>query len=626
MYVLYEDNGRFKAEKIFSKSDSTTQVEAASGKRSKIRNQKIFLEFNDTNPNELLEKAQQLSEAIDIDFLWQCAPDHDINPKTFAADYFGHEPNSIEITAMILVMHNAPVYFHKRARGTYKAAPAEILEAALAAIERKKQQDTQQDAWVEEIINGVWPEDFKDLAIHFLIKPDKNTLQYKAFENALKQLNTNAEQLLLDLGEFPSALALHHQRFLSNHFANGIHASDISYNPTEIELETADVIAYTVDDDDTTEFDDAISVTVLDNSILQLGIHIATPALAIYQNEKINEVAKQRMSSVYATGLKIPMLPKNVMQDFSLVAGTPKPALSLYVKINLDDGEIISSDTVLEKINVAANLSTNSKLESVTVEDIENHSQELEHAQWLRPLWQACKHLIHKRELSRGSPEKPNKIEYDLKIDGKYDDENARISIIQRKRDAPIQIIIAECMILANNLWGDRLQQHKLPGIYRSQQAGRTRMTTYPLPHESIGVPQYSWSTSPLRRYVDLVNQSQIIATTDAAKAAGITALYKPKNNDLFAIIGAFDNQYDAYNQYQNNIKRYWCLRWLKQENITTINANILRGDLVLLEGLPLVIKVPALPELNPDDLISIDIIETDEINLTVECRLRDTQ
>lgn len=624
MYVLYEDNGRFKAEKIFSKSDSTTQVEAASGKRSKIRNQKIFLEFNDTSPNELIEKAQELSETIDIDFLWECAPQHDINPKNFAADYFGHEPSSIEITAMILIMHNAPVYFHKRAKGTYKAAPAEILQAALAAIERKKQQDKQQSDWVEKIVGGIWPDEFKDLAIHFLIKPDKSTLQYKAFESALQQLNTNAEQLLLKLGEFPSALALHHQRFLSNHFPNGIHASDISYNPMDLDLKTANVLAYTVDDDETTEFDDAISATILDDNILQIGVHIATPALAIYQNEKINEVAKQRMSSVYATGLKIPMLPRNVMQGFSLVAGNAKPALSLYVKINLESGEILANDTVLEKINVAANLSSNSDLENITVDEIEDTNFKLEHAQWLRPLWQACKHLIHQRELVRGSPEKPNKIEYDLKIDGKYDDEDATIGIVQRKRDAPIQIIIAECMILANNLWGNRLQEHKLPGIYRSQQAGRTRMTTYPLPHESIGVPQYSWSTSPLRRYVDLINQSQIIATTDAAKNAGITALFKPKNNDLFAIIGAFDNQYDAYNQYQNNIKRYWCIRWLKQENITTINANILRNDLVLIEGLPLVIKVPALPELNPGDLISIDIIETDEINLTVECRLRE--
>ena len=328
------------------------------------------------------------------------------------------------------------------------------------------------------------------------------------------------------------------------------------------------------------------------------------------------------MSSVYATGFKIPMLPKNIMQDFSLVAGENKPALSLYVDINLDTGEITDSHTKLEQINVKANLDSN-VLEQISLTDIQDESSQIEHIEWLRPLWQACRHLIHKRETLRGSPETPNKVEFDISIDGKYDDENAKINIVERRRDAPIQIMIAECMILANSLWGDLLQQHKLPGIYRSQQAGRTRMTTYPLSHDSIGVTQYSWSTSPLRRYVDLVNQSQIIATTEAAKNAGINALFKPKNNDLFAIIGAFDNQYDAYNQYQNNIRRYWCIRWLKQENISTINANVIRGDLVILQGLPLVIKVPALPELENGDLITIDIISTDEVNLTVECRLR---
>src|SRR3546814_5320509 len=100
-------------------------------------------------------------------------------------------------------------------------------------------------------------------------------------------------------------------------------------------------------------------------------------------------------------------------------------------------------------------------------------------------------------------------------------------------------------MILTNNLWGGLLAKHGVPGIYRSQQAGRVRMSTHALPHEAIGVPQYSWSTSPLRRYVDLVNQWQILATTEHGVSARLVAPFKPKDADLFAIIAAFDAQYD---------------------------------------------------------------------------------
>src|SRR3546814_962339 len=77
-------------------------------------------------------------------------------------------------------------------------------------------------------------------------------------------------------------------------------------------------------------------------------------------------------------------------------------------------------------------------------------------------------------------------------------------------------------------------------------------MSTHALPHEAIGVPQYSWSTSPLRRYVDLVNQWQILATAEHGVSARLVAPFKPKDADLFAIIGAFDAQYAAWGDYRS--------------------------------------------------------------------------
>lgn len=103
----------------------------------------------------------------------------------------------------------------------------------------------------------------------------------------------------------------------------------------------------------------------------------------------------------------------------------------------------------------------------------------------------------------RGKPENNSRVEYSFYLDGNPDDPDTPVRLVPRQRNAPLDRMVAEYMILANNLWGGLLHQHGVPGIYRSQQAGRVRMSTQALPHEAIGVPQYAWSTSPLRRYVD---------------------------------------------------------------------------------------------------------------------------
>ena len=193
--------------------------------------------------------------------------------------------------------------------------------------------------------------------------------------------------------------------------------------------------------------------------------------------------------------------------------------------------------------------------------------------------------------------------------------------LVPRQRNAPLDRMVAEYMILANNLWGGLLHQHGVPGIYRSQQAGRVRMSTQALPHEAIGVPQYAWSTSPLRRYVDLVNQWQLIAAVEHGVSARLVAPFKPRDADLFAIIGAFDAQYATWAEFQSAMERYWCLRWLKQHNITRTVAHVLRDDLVRFGNAPLVTRVGGMPELERGTAVEIDILGMDELSLELDCR-----
>jgi exoribonuclease-2 len=143
-------------------------------------------------------------------------------------------------------------------------------------------------------------------------------------------------------------------------------------------------------------------------------------------------------------------------------------------------------------------------------------------------------------------------------------------------------------------------------------------MGTRALPHAGIGVPSYAWSTSPLRRYTDLVNQWQIIACARHAKTAALVAPFKPKDAELFSIISAFDAAYSAYNGYQNGMERFWTLRYLQQNNISEVVASLFKENLVRADDIPLVLPVmgaQGLPraakvrvKLGDIDLITLDV------------------
>ena len=547
MYVLFEDSSKFKAEKIFSDSDSTMQVESASGKRSKIKKNTVFFEFEQPEPAQLLEQAEALAQTLDIDFLWDCAPQDEFQATDLAADYFGHTPNAVEKTAMIFALHAAPAYFHRRGRGLYRPAPPDILKAALAAIEKKRLQELQQQAWTDAMLAGELPAEIAAVANSLLSAPDKNTLEWKAFNAAVEQSGMSPEKLLLKLNAWSSPLALHRHRFLSQYFPRGTDFAPVTLGEYGSELPVADVIAYSVDDANTVEIDDALSVTVVDDDRVRIGVHIAAPGLAIQRDNEFDELARKRMSTVYMPGQKIPMLPDAFIERFSLVEGQKRPALSLYVEGSLSTGEIYSTETKLEQLQVTKNLIQCELDPHVTLEALEDPSVELPYAEWLRPLWQFSRHLSAKRDEVRGRPENNNRVEYSFELQGPADDPDSLLNLIPRVRNAPLGLLTAEYMILANSQWGGLLAQHGVPGIYRSQQAMRTRMSTHAAPHESIGVPQYAWSTSPLRRYVDLVNQWQILSAAEHGVSARLVAPFKPKDADLYAIIGAFDAQYSAW-------------------------------------------------------------------------------
>jgi exoribonuclease-2 len=191
-----------------------------------------------------------------------------------------------------------------------------------------------------------------------------------------------------------------------------------------------------------------------------------------------------------------------------------------------------------------------------------------------------------------------------------------RVTISQRSRGSPLDKLVAELMIVANSTWGRQLSEAGIPAIYRAQTAGKVRMTTVAAPHEGLGVDQYAWSSSPLRRYVDLINQWQL-----AALLRGDAPPFPPRSEQLLAAMRDFELTYAAYAEFQRQMERYWCLRWLLQEGDLRPSARVLRENLVRLEAIPLYLRVPSLPASEPGARVALDIARIDLLDLETDAR-----
>ncbi len=628
MNVFFEESGDFKVGSILSQAGEAYQVELASGKRSKVKAKDVLIQFDKPEPESLMSAAKGIAAEVDLDFLWEVAGQEEFGFAELGAEYFGHAPLPHEAAGLVLALHAAPIYFHKKGRGRYKAAPEQTLKAALAGIEKKKQQAIIQAGYVEELKGGKLPGSMQSIVQQLLFKPDKNTIEYKALEAAASELQTTPQRLMLSTGGLASPKDLHMSRFLFEHFPRGAGFPQVEVPKAPGDLPLADVAAFSIDDVTTTEIDDAFSVVKLEDGTVRVGIHIAAPGLGIRPDDAIDKIARARMSTVYMPGDKITMLPDEVVNAFTLAEGNDCPALSLYAVLDPADWTVLSTTTRAERVPIKSNLRHNDLDALVNEETLASGEGEYPHKEELGLLWQWALQLeagrMKKREAFGLKPEQANRVDFNFYVDDDV------VSIVRRKRGAPLDKIVAELMIFANSTWGKLLHDSGVPGIYRSQGPGaggwnakiQVRMVTHAAPHQGLGVDQYAWSTSPLRRYTDLVNQWQILACASNGVTAPLVAPFKHRDATLFAIVSSFDAAYAAYNDFQQNMERYWCLRWLGQEQAKQVDAVVLKDEVVRLVEIPLVARLAGMPQLARGAQVKLDIVRWDEVDLSLEARL----
>ncbi len=611
MQLLYEEEGGVKVGAVLAQAPASFQVESPHGRRSKVKAANVLLTFEHPPAAELLAQAERYAAGIDIEFLWQCCGAGEFDFRALARDYVGREPTAVEAAGVLLKLLAAPIYFHRRGKGRFQPTPAETVQLALAGLEKKRRLQETIEAWTAALVRGECPPEIAAMKDELLYAADRGKPQTKALEQACKETGLTPARLFERCGALGDSHDYHLRRFLFEFFPRGTGFTAHPVPAPSPELPLAAAPAFSLDDVGTTEVDDAFSVQRLDGARLRIGIHIAAPALGIAPGSALDAIARDRLSTAYMPGTKITMLPEDVVGAFSLDEAAERPAVSLYFDYSPAEGVLLNTrHSRVERIAVAANL-RHGACEALNEAFERGESRGLAFEEELRLLWQAALRL----ETGRGRPAAgATQLDYSFHV------EDGRVRIVPRRRGTPLDKLVSELMILVNRSWGELLAERDVAAIYRVQSVGKVRFSVHPEAHEGLGVAGYAWLSSPLRRYVDLVNQWQLLAALSGARPP-----FARNSDALLSALRAFEVTHARYDEHQRGMETYWSLRWLLQEGRGEVDAVVLRENLVRIEGMPLVTRIASLPETPPGTRVRLAIQAVDLLERSLGATYRET-
>ena len=645
--VFYEAQGKLNIGEVMEQKDSHLQVKGNGSSLIKIKAKDVLLQAQlaGVTASQANEKVSESAAQVDLDFLWECAPEEVFDFKELSGEYFGESAGIIEQAAMWQALQSAPIYFGKKGRGQFFRQPYEQIQLALAAVAKKEERLRQQVQWVEQMKAGQAPNEVLQARDAIMLKKNANDMSYKAAQQAASDLGMTMPELMLHIGAFRNVFELHRVSFLSEYYPKGISSPDDALPEAHVldwdellaegvvnEQVLEDVAVFSIDDSATTEIDDAFSVRHLDEQRYRIGVHIAAPSLAVRRDDAADTHASNRMSTLYMPGEKVTMLPDHWVAQFSLDVGTVRPVVSIYATYDASqtgEGAFTEIETRVERIRISDNLRHDTPEMQLSKSDLDGSRSDYPRANELQILWQAAQQLSAIRDAVRGKPENNNRADFSFQVetgDQQIPTGEENVMITQRMRGSPIDKIVSEWMIFANVQWASWLRDLRVPALFRTQSHMGVRTTTHAQAHLAMGVPAYMWATSPLRRYADWLNQMQLLAAVRYGVTAPMKAPFQPKEADLLARMSQFDEKYRAYAQQQNLMERYWCLRWVAQnmnsDGITDTQAIVIRDGVLRLSDIPLYLNT-VLPADTPLQTgLRVQLQDIDWVKLDVGVRI----
>jgi exoribonuclease-2 len=324
---------------------------------------------------------------------------------------------------------------------------------------------------------------------------------------------------------------------------------------------------FTIDSEGTRDFDDAISILSAGPEGLVAALHIAEPDPALEPGHPLFEEAARRMSSVYTVQGVFPMFPRLLSnRRFSLLAGETRETLSFIFRIGEGEGALCSIERGLVRVR-----------RNLTYEAAQTLLDEQPEA-WGR-LAGDCAALAATRARAGAVIMERRELRLNLR-----DPEQIRLSEIARS--GPVYRLVEELAILHNREAGRYCRDHRLPAIYRVQHAPRkthagwdappelrlaARFTTRPGPHAGLACDRYIQTTSPIRRFPDLVMQRQIAGHV----TRGTVAFRERSLLEQWA--EQADHRLALYDEVSRRIEDDWKRRYLLQHPELELEATVLR-------------------------------------------------
>ncbi|NQZ56413.1 MAG: RNB domain-containing ribonuclease [Lentisphaeraceae bacterium] len=529
-------------------------------------------------------KINDIREEVDSELLWEMVFE---DPQNYSleelADHYFGEKESFALCALFMSLVADTVHF-KRKGINFTPRSAQQVEEQLLVIKRKKEKEDYLERlmpWVNEIIKAEEvseiPEEFKNFLNqlqNFLYNKKANEaskiltqiLGDRSLRDAIYDLLIKCDYIDKNSDRF-LVLAGIEERFSQRVLENAETVEPIeSHNEHRVDF--GDLLSFSIDDEETQDIDDALSLEYLEDGTRRVGIHITDLSAYVADGDVMDEEASKRVTSIYLPTRTVNMFPKHLSQNLaSLVEGEKRPCMSFIADFS-EDGEMTDWKIKLSFLSVTHRLSYNQADEM-----IEDSSSDLNGV--LADLTELSLNLRDQR-LEKGAA-LFNRPELKIRVfDGKPD-------VKLMSRTSASRNLVGEFMILANSIAARYCVRNDVPIIYRTQEIAeglpeldpdnydpllfeqaikcmkKSRLSLHPQSHGGLGADFYTQLTSPIRRYTDMVMQRQL-----TGHLLGHELPYEAE--ELMAVIASAETVNSEVRDVQRSADNYWLHEFIRLE------------------------------------------------------------
>ncbi len=437
------------------------------------------------------------------------------------------------------------LYF-RGAPGQVEACAPEEVAKKLAAREAEAAEKRAWAAFLERVhARQRLPEDAR-----YLREVEDLALARTVKSRALRELGReespeNAHALLLDLGYWDHTVNPYPQRFGLATSSPTLDALDL---PDDPRVDLTHLPAFAIDDPNTETPDDALSL-----ERHRLWVHVADAAALAVPGSAVDLEARARGATLHLPERIVHMLSGSVIQRLALGLGEVSPALSFGLDLDAD-GSVVGLELTPSWVRVTR----------LTYQQVEAWLDEEPFAR-----------LYHLAQACRSRRQKNGAVFFDLP--------EVQLRVIEGQVSLhPVlplksRTLVQEAMVMAGESAARFAIERSIPLPFATQESapvGRQPETlsemialrrtlkprqykSAPAPHAGLGLEVYVQTTSPLRRYLDLVAHQQLRAYVRGEELL--------EASDILHRIGATESVSGSVRQVEELADRHWILVHLLQ-------------------------------------------------------------